>query len=190
MRASANYMPPEQFERVLAAIPSLKIRKWKDADIAMLFRICYWCGLRINEAIRLQAEDFDVDMNRIYLGKTKTEAMGKATIPVLFQAELYRYLAGKTGPLFPKLNYPIVYHWLKRLGKDLNIDAWTTPQSDTREKTVSHVFRKSIGKDMLYGTHGDKQPLNIIQKKLRHRKLTTTSIYLQIGDEDVAAVGW
>lgn len=190
MRPSYNYMPPEQFTQVLQAIPRLGIRKWKDHDIGMLFKICYWCGLRINEGIRLKAEDFDLDMKRVHLGITKTTKGDKGTIPDLFLEELSAYLLGKHGSLFPDLTYIVVYYWLKRLGKMLDIPAWTTPQKESGEKTVAHIYRKSIGKDMLYGTHGDKIPLNIIQKKLRHSDLNTTSQYLKVGDEDVAAVGW
>lgn len=190
MRASYNYMPPEQFEAVLAAIPRLGIRKWKDDDIRMLFKICYWCGLRINEGIRLKAEDFDCIMKRVHLGQTKTRKGDKATIPDLFLDEIVSYLHGKTGELFPGLTYPVVYHWLKRLGKMLKIPAWTTPQKETGEKTVSHIYRKSVGKDMLYGVRGQKIPLNMIQKKLRHDTLDTTSEYLKVGDEDVVSVGW
>ena len=57
MKPMANYMPPEQFNQVIDAIPRLHIRKWKDEDIQMLFKLCYWCGLRISEAMKLSVED-------------------------------------------------------------------------------------------------------------------------------------
>ena len=53
-------MPPEQFALVIEAIPRLHIRKWKDEDIQMLFKLCYACGLRISEAIKLNAGDIDI----------------------------------------------------------------------------------------------------------------------------------
>ena len=191
MKPQANYMPPEQFALVLSAIPRLKIRKWSIEQVTMLFKICYWCGLRINEAIRLKVEDFDLERRRVYLGITKTTKGDKATIPERFLDEISLYLLGKQGELFPELNRFIVHNWIKRLGKMLQIEAWITPQSITGEKTMTHIFRKSVGKDMLYGTvDGVKQPLNVVQKKLRHTNLDMTSNYLKVSDEDVSEAGW
>ena len=67
MKPSANYMPPEQFAQVLDAIPRLNSRKWSINQITMLFKIAYWCGLRITECTELKAEDFDLDFKRVHL---------------------------------------------------------------------------------------------------------------------------
>lgn len=191
MRASYNYIPPQQFDQIIDAIPTLKIRKWRDEDIQMLFKIAYWCGLRINEAMNRKAEDFDLDLRYVYLGITKTKKADKGTIAEAFMPELRQWLQGRTGVLFPGINYPIVYNWTVRLGKLLGIEAWLEPQSKTGEKTKTHIFRKSVGKDMIYGTvDGNKQPLNIVQKKLRHSSLDMTSNYLKVGAEDVKSAGW
>ena len=182
-------MPPEQFAQVIDAIPRLKIRKWKDEDIQMLFKICYWCGLRMSEGIKLSVEDFDLITHEVYLGQTKTEKQDYASISPFFLDELRLYLLGKTGPLFPELTYGTLIKWVYRLGKMLDILAWKTSQDKTGEKTKTHIFRKSIGKDMLWGTHdGRKAPLNVISEKLRHRgknPLATTSQYLKLGIEGV-----
>ena len=186
MRAKSNYLDPDQFALCIGAIPLLKSRKWEAEDIAMvIFKIPYWCGLRMGEAIRLTVEDFDIISKEVYLGRTKTHKEDYAPIPDTFIPELERYLKGKTGPLMPGCNYAIVYHWLKKLGKILDIPALTTSQEITGEKTVTHIFRKSIGKDMLYGIHGNKAPLNVVSKQLRHNDLVTTSKYLKVGIEDV-----
>lgn len=191
MRASYNYIPPELFDNIVQSVPALRIRKWKDEDIQMLFKITYWCGLRINETIKRKAEDFDLELRYVYLGITKTKKQDRGTIPEKFVPELSQWLQGRTGPLFPGLNYYIVYHWCGKLGKLLQIEAWLEPQSVTGEKTKTHIFRKSVGKDMIYGTiDGVKQPLNIVQKKLRHTTLDMTSNYLKVGAEDVKSAGW
>lgn len=67
------------------------------------------------------------------------------------------------------------------IGQALKISALLTPQTETNEKTKTHIFRKSIGKTMLY----KGASLNIIQRKLRHNKISTTSDYLKIKLNDV-----
>ena len=181
-------MPPEQFNQILDAIPGLHIRKWNDEDIKMLFKICYWLELRFGEAISLTKESFDLDVNEVLLGHTKTEKQGTAMIPNHFKPELQAWLYDKQGPLFPDLTYNTAIKWIQKLGKKLNIQAWITSQSESGEKTKTHIFRKSIGKDMLYGTYGRKAPLSVITKGLRHKgrnPLATTIHYLKVDGEDV-----
>src|SRR5690349_21785604 len=103
MNPTSNYMPPQQFNQVLEAIPRLHIRKWKDEDVAMLFKICYWCALRIGECIRLKVEDFDLSICKIYLGNTKSNTNDDTAIPMFFKPELSLFLNGKTDELFPGL---------------------------------------------------------------------------------------
>lgn len=188
MKVQNNYIDPDTFKKILSAIPRLKIRKWLDNDILMLFKIAYWCGLRMSEAIILSVEDFDLEMHDVHLGKTKTHKNDKASIPPSFLFELADYLKDRKGPLYPGLKYQTVYIWMIRLGQMLEIPALTTPQSETGEKTKTHIFRKSIAKDMFYGTYGQPAPLNIVSKKLRHsgkNALQQTSEYLKVDLEDV-----
>jgi len=195
MQSQFNYMNPDDLAKVIANIPTLKIRKWKDGDVAMLLKILYWCALRPGEGIRLKKDDFNLGEREVYLGQTKTIKMDKAPIPMLFVAELGSWLETKPlGPLFETekhepLTYDTFYTWLKRLGKLLDITAWKTPQSETGEKTVGHIFRKSIGKDMIDGTYGKKIPYEIISKQLRHKKPSITiDHYLKASIEAVKEV--
>lgn len=187
MKDKVNYMSQETFALVLAAIPSLKIRKWMDNDVQMLFKIWYWLALRPGEGIKLRKEDFDLENREAYLGKTKTKKNDYAPIPSLFLPELTAYLDKKeSGSLFPGLTYDTAYRWFVRLGKMLDIPAWTAPQKETGEKTKGHIFRKSLGKDMLDGTHGKKFEIPIISKQLRHAKPSiTVDHYLKASIEAV-----
>ena len=186
MRAKSNYIDQEQFRLIIKHLDSLNLRKWTILDVEYLFKISYWCGLRMKEAVQLKKEDFDLINHEVYLGITKGKKNQYAAIPVPFIPELNQYLLSKpNGQLLPKCNPQIVRVWTRKLGKLLDIPAWTTPQQETGEKTRTHIFRKSIAKDMLYGTHGKPAPLNVVQKQLRHSNLNTTSKYLQIGLEDV-----
>jgi len=191
LRSTSNYLNPDDFKRVIDEIPRLGIRKWMDDDIEMLFNILYWCALRPNEGIRLKKEDFDLESRKIYLGNTKTRINDVAPIPMIFIPELQTYLYTKDeGRLLPGLTYNTFYPWLKKLGKALDIPSWVTLQSETGEKTVGHIFRKSIGKDMLTGVHrtrdGKKFEIPIISKQLRHSKPSiTVDSYLKSSIEAV-----
>lgn len=173
---------------VIQYVPNLKIRKWKDEDVMMMMWIAYWCDLRIMELLPRKAEDFNLKDMEIYLGKTKNEKEAYAIIPPSFIPELSQWLQSKTGPLFPGLTYHTVYTWLKTIGQKLDIPAFTKKQSDTGEKTVTHIFRKSMSKDLLYGNHGTKTPINVISKHLRHKgrnPIASTYQYLKLDSEDV-----
>ena len=173
----------------MEAIPKLGIRKWLDSDIQMLFKICYWCALRFNEAARLKVEDFDLKSMEIFLGKTKTNDEDSATIPPSFLQEVSDFLEGRQGLLFPGLTYQTTIKWIYRLGKLLDIKAWTTSQRVTHEKTKTHIFRKSISKDLYLGLLTEqKAPLTVVSKKLRHKGKNpagTTWQYLKLNTEDV-----
>ena len=183
--STENYINPDLFKVILNYIPKLKIRKWSDYDIQFLFKILYECALRPNEAIKISKEDINIRDRIIYLGKTKTTKGDKAVIPKKFLSELEIYVNQKEpGRLFPKLNYDAFIKWIYRLGKELEIKAWTTPQSETGEKTKGHIFRKSKGKDLLKEIGLNE--LDIISKHLRHSKPSITfDSYLKASTEAV-----
>ena len=184
-------MNQEDFRKVVQTIPELKIRLWDDTDIKYLFKILYYCALRPSEAIKLSKSDFNIQDRYVFLGETKTERNAKAVIPSIFCTELEIYLHHKDiGRLYPKLTYNTFYKWLKKLGEICEIEAWTTPQSQTGEKTVGHIFRKSVGKDMIYGVQVDKDgkkfEIPTISAHLRHKKPSMTiDHYLKASQESV-----
>jgi len=184
---NVNYLPHEKYNEILDYVKEhLTTRKLDSIDIQMIFKISYHAGLRINEVLKLSKSSFDFNLLQINLGKTKTKSHDKASFPNSFSFELQEYFAGersnlsKTDLLFP-ISRQTIYFWLMEIGKALQITAWTTPQKESGEKTKTHIFRKSIGKDMLY----KKAPLNIIMNKLRHTNLATTSQYLKLNLSDV-----
>lgn len=189
--STTNYINQVDFTRILNEIPRLKIRKWKDKDIQILFKIMYYSALRPNEAIRLKKEDIDIKNNTIYLGKTKTKAIDKAQIFYGFSDELNIWLQEKEpGDLFLGLTYHRVYSWIIRLGKILEIQAWIIPESKSGEKTKGHIFRKSIGKDMFHGNYGeDAKSVNVIAALMRHSKPSMTiDHYLKIDKEKLEKI--
>lgn len=176
MQDKINYISPDTFKRIQNYIPNLGIRKWKNIDIVMLLRILYFCALRPSEGINLTKESFNLIDREIYLGKTKTNKSDYAHIPSIFIDELDVWLETKaSGRLFIGLKYNTAWKWLDRMGKDLDILAWQTPQRESSECTKLHIFRKSVGKDMLSGMYGEKaSAIPVISKQLRHSKPSMT----------------
>jgi len=188
MQDKVNYISPETFEKIVEYIPILGIRKWKDEDIKMLYKTMYYCALRANEAIHLKKESFNLEDREIYLGKTKTKKQDTAHIPHIFVQELKTWLIFKEkGRLFDGLTYPRLYVWCKRIGLDLDIAAWQSLETEVGEKVVTHLMRKSIGKEMLSGTYGEKAAsIPVISKHLRHAKPSmTVDHYLKASLESV-----
>ena len=180
MKPRTNYMPPEEFKKLEDHILKQQFRGFKPWDIVMLFRLCYECGLRINEALKLDVNDFEFDTQLIQLGTTKTHDNDSATIPPKFAKSLRLYIDTKRGRIW-SLTRQAVFQWLKKWGVELDIPSLSTPQTQTHEKTVSHIFRKSKGKDMLYAD----APLNYVMQKLRHTNLKTTTSYLKVKNMDL-----
>ena len=194
MKPSISYITPDQFTRIIEYVPKLKIRRWTDQDIVMLFRILYECLLRPTEGIKLEKKDILLDEHKIILHKPKGKLIDEAIIPPDFHNDLNNWLDTKAdGRLFDGLTYNTFIRWIYKMGVDLDIIAWTTSQEDSGEKTKGHIFRKSNAKDLLYGTRdGRKAPINLISAALRHtgkkkirRNIETTTGYLKLGSNDV-----
>lgn len=174
MESNPNYMNPMDFNKVLDAISTLHLRKWKVIDVQYLMKILYHMALRPSEGIKLSKENFDLKNRTVYLGKTKTSTMDKAIIPRVFVNDLAMYLQTKqSGRLLPDLTYHTFWQWLKKLGKELNIEAWSDGNRiREKENTVGHIFRKSWGKDALDTLGYDK--IDVISTHLRHKKPSMT----------------
>lgn len=188
MNPKNNYMPYSQLQNVVSNLGILNLRSYNEKDVEMLFKICYWVGLRINEACKLKVSDFDLEQRQVYLGKTKTKKHDVRVIPDPFIPELDLYLSVKKFGYLCPANRKTVDVWIRKLGKALGIPAWITPQSKTGEKTKCHIFRKSIGKDMVFGTYGKKAPINVVSKQLGHTNIQMTEKYLKLDNE--AAKDW
>ena len=188
MHDTANYASPETIRRLIANVPRLKIRKWQPEDVQMLFRIMYYSALRPSEAIKLEKKHFDLERREIFLGKTKTRINDKALVPRQFLPDLEDWLSSRPdGRLWPDLQYKTLYRWLIALGKICKVPAFETRQAASHEKTIGHIFRKSMGKDMVAGMYGDRaSDVNVVAKHLRHKKPSTTiDSYLKLTLEGV-----
>ena len=183
-----NYLTPAERQAIQDFVPELHVRKWRAVDIQWAFLIAYWGGLRIDEVPRLRERSFDFTRRTIYIpGRTKNKSNvrpfpASAVAPLRVFWEERRADMGDV-PLLPNCTTDRIYRWLKQIGKALDIPALTTPQESSGEKTVCHAFRKSMAKDMLWGTHGKKATIDQVQAQLGHSNPIMTGRYLRMGGE-------
>jgi integrase/recombinase XerD len=178
-----NYLSQEQFDKLIEHIPDLNSRKWTNEEIEFLFKLSYWCGLRISEAVQVRKEDVNLTERDILLKKVKGGKNELVKIPPIFISELRQFLEKRDDDfLFFGCNRAIVHYWLKKLGTSLGISALVTPQSITKEKTKTHIFRKTIAKDFFEGKFGKPALITLVQKKLRHKDTMTTWKYLNVDE--------
>lgn len=185
MKTTHNYLSFEDLPRIEEKLKTYDLRAYTVQDIMFLFHCCYFLGFRISEALALQWKDIDLDEKKLLLRKTKTKKFVELYIPPQLLEKFLPFYQYHTieypeeANVFPTIRYRTLVFLLKKLGNDLKLNCWTESQKDTGEKTISHIFRKSIGKDMLLGRFGKKAELPLVQQKLRHESLTTTSKYLK-----------
>lgn len=188
VKSKNNYVNQEDFERLIAAVDRIDFRDHDAGAVKMLFKLTYWCALRIREALSLKWSDIDWDAGTITLRKTKTEKNVPVLIPPPFMEELdawYQKRNPSTDDLliWPGIKYINVYFWLKRIGMLTGLEALQAGQKDTGEKTMAHIFRKSMAKELVAGGFGRKADISVVARKLRHDNLATTSKYLKVGIE-------
>lgn len=134
------------------------------------------CGLRNAEICSVKVSDHDfVEHTVTVWGKGSKERV--VHVPLDFENEIKKYLEEKNlkgGDKLFDITPKGLYAMVKRYGVRAGIDKNTHP----------HTLRHT------YAVHGLKAGWNlrILQKALGHESLTTTQIYLDITDEDMADV--
>jgi len=187
MKPKSNYISPDQFNDIVNYVPALQIRKWHDDHVKMSMKLAYYCALRYGaEVSTIQKKHFDYERKEVYLGRTKTKKEDYAIIPDFFIPELKEFWGDKNDDTFVLKDCQAqnMYKWLMKIGEALNIEAFTTPQRITGEKTKLHIFRKSWLKEIMFGdTLKNKGNIGQAQSIARHRKATTTADYLHLDIE-------
>ena len=130
----------------------------------------------------VRGEAFNWDEGILYLGRTKTKD-NFVPVPPQASGRLHSFFEewGYERPVLPGCYVKRVYQWLLKAGRDLDIEALTTPQQVSGEKTTTHIFRKSLAKDMLSGRFGKAASVAEVQAQLRHHNPVITGQYLRLG---------
>ena len=181
--------PPRTVPKALAADEALETLKtaaqmydepWLAARDVALFTLLYGCGLRLGEALGLNAKDLPTAATMVITGKGRKQRL----VPVLpvVTASLQDYVQQcpfviqGDDPLFvgargDRLNPGVVQRQMRRLRPLLGLPDTATP----------HALRHSFATHLLAGG-GD---LRTIQELLGHASLSTTQRYTSV---DAAAL--
>ena len=133
---------------------------------ALILRMLYYTGMRVNELINIRKDDiiFSENVIRIRAETTKTRREAMQPIPMrlksfLIDACKYKKDEDKIIPLTKQRIWQIVKYYAKKAGIKKNIHP--------------HSFRHT------YGTHiyEETNDLGKVQELLRHESLASTGIY-------------
>ena len=186
---STNYLSPEDFKKMVDAIPLvteynkshlLSIQKNRVPD-PKLIQYCLWVqycmGLRISEALRLIASDFDFDRNILTLTKTKTGFKKKdgikvrkkqfTSIPPDFPLGIISYIKSFQGnneiELF-RFTRQLIWSYVKKASKMAKLELGEQQDERYIEGAWTHLIRKSRAKMMIE----KGAPEVMVKVKLRH----------------------
>lgn len=156
---------------------------WIGARNAALFTLLYGCGLRIDEALSLNAGDWTDSDFLIITGKGNKQRQ-LPVLPIVKSAiknylELTPYPADKPSPLFrgtrgSRLNQGVAQKAMRDLRITLGLPETATP----------HALRHS------FATHLLENGANLreIQELLGHSSLSTTQRYTEINARELMAI--
>jgi len=176
-------MSPDETRRVLAVATSLKAR--------VALSLCYGCGLRAGEVVRLKVKHIDRAQNIIRIEQSKGRKDRNVMLPAetldllrqWWKARRSRYDAGiplEERWLFPgvKPGRPMTTRQLSRLFHG------AADGAGIRKKVTLHALRHSFATHLLErGTD-----IRIIQALLGHDKLDTTARYTRVATGMIAGI--
>src|SRR6202030_2180234 len=165
-------MSPDETRRLLAVARSLKAR--------VLLSLCYGCGLRAGEVVRLKVKHIDSAQIRIEQSKGRKDRhvmLSPETLDLLRQWWKARRGFDATTPLqerwlFPgrKPSTPMTTRQLRRLFYE------AANEAGIKKSVTLHVLRHSFATHLLErGTD-----IRLIQALLGHDKLDTTARYTRV----------
>ena len=185
---SKNYIHQDDFAYAKSCVKHLNIN-FPHTDLIMLFDMMYWCGLRVSEALGVCERDMDLNEGVLWLGRTKTERGATQLIPPecvgimreWISTRRERHIADDAPVIGASVRS--IQRWVRWLGELTGIPVLLATQYETGEKVLTHCFRKTIGKDMLRGTHRPKVDIGVAGKHLRHSNPKTTATYIKADKE-------
>jgi len=144
--------------------------KWSD-EFLLLWKIIKTTGLRLREALSIRLSDIDLNTNTIYItvkrGKRREIFLPQGLIE-LIQNYYYSHRYKPHNPLFRK-RFRTYQYYFERVGLEA-----------LGKKIHAHQLRHTFAVDFLKETKN----IRLVQKALGHSDVKTTTIYLNVADEE------
>jgi len=165
-----NYLDPQSFDKFIEVIP--RLNNYKDnfrysltpKKMQLLFKIIYYCALRVSEVLNLYATDFDLEHRILRVRRSKTGKNQKTSVPIPIHQELKNaFEVCPTEKLFD-ITRQTVWNYGKKAGKLANLDIFEFQDYREIKGVWTHLFRKSYAKMM----YNEGAKVALIDVKLRH----------------------
>jgi integrase/recombinase XerD len=156
-----------------------KLREKKHEQLKLIFVLCYACGLRRQEAHRLEAKDIDFDKKTIFIhqGKGYKDRLIPVNNNVIKALEHYIY---NFRNVYKAKHNRLFIDQLVILGRDLKELQRITPLNTNKNKKLAfHILRHSIATHLLQNGISVEN----IGKFLGHSTLDSTQIYTHIANK-------
>lgn len=158
---------------------NLMIGECQELREKVLLGLMFRCGFRVGELGGILRKDIRESDSDLYIKvHGKGDRYREVPLVHIFAQEqrwVHKYLEGfRSGPLFPDLTQPKVYHLVQRTSKSAGIDTHYHP----------HAFRHGCAVGLLL--HGVDS--RVVQQILGHESIATTEIYTHMTPENTAKV--
>lgn len=170
MSEITNYLSPESFNDFIRAVPKVAFKTHSRNlmtayEYQMLYKITYYCALRISETLNLEKEDLLLDRKICLIRNAKTGKgkIQKTTIAPPLINQLADFVKNRTGKLFHTTRQT-VWKYAKAAGKIAGLNIGEEQKVKSIDGIWTHLFRKSYSKFM--AQNGASREIR--QCKLRH----------------------
>jgi integrase len=164
-----RYLTQDELRRFFAVIA--------DPRDQVLFTLIYHHGLRVGEVALLRCEDVDLSQRRIIVWRLKGGAWSAqplfSTTADLLALHLATLPADPEDPVFPGQNGPLQKRQIQSLF------ARYRDQAGLPRRYTCHSLRHSIATHLLDAG----VTLEVVQDRLGHQSIRSTSIYARITDQ-------
>ena len=170
-------LSPDEQKRLLKVLAAGKGYE-AQRDFA-LFDLLLSTGLRVGSAVALDVDDVDLDRGALTVRYTKYNRPDRIILGKRIGKHLARFISNRdSGPLFAdrrgrRITTRHVNRRLKQWLKMADIDCAASP----------HTLRHSFATDLYRRT----QDILLVREALRHRSLTSTTVYASVSAERMLA---
>jgi|APSaa5957512535_1039671.scaffolds.fasta_scaffold10398_4 hypothetical protein len=151
-----SYITEDEFKKFISCIPELDMYKNKSprvilsiSEIEIVFKLMYYCALKIQEVVDLEKEDFDLENKFLHLRNVNTNVK-TTTIPFAIISELSDFLKTKQPhvKLFTAGRSTISIN-AKKIGEIAELKIFKSRSKQSIEGIHTLVFRDSYQQFML-----------------------------------------